>query len=314
MKGHVTMRTRTILALVGVLGLAAAGCDYIVPPPSFGTPTLEVNTTTGWSGTVIGVSENGGAVHVDLAIENKTGDWSAMDVGYTKASVVDGSGKSTDCSKVFIGTSVFVADAGWYLPDGFTMKGYTTDATGTVQMLYAECAGVGKASAKKLHIDYRYITGAFNYYTPSTYYNTSMDLDLSKVKADVKFPVAETSAGVIQKADVTITGINNCTVKLADIKRTDTGFTFSWESSNPTDYPAYVHIGKPPVIGNDGILYGFYQSPHLALAPITPSKDKATWTTTATVPADGKGFYLLVPVETKQQKYFVDHVLDISDK
>ena len=26
------------------------------------------------------------------------------------------------------------------------------------------------------------------------------------------------------------------------------------------------------------------------------------------------GFYILVPVETKQQKYFVDHVVDITDK
>jgi hypothetical protein len=89
---------------------------------------------------------------------------------------------------------------------------------------------------------------------------------------------------------------------------------FAWDSTNPTNYPAYVHIGQPPVIGSDGVLYGFYESPHLVDAPITPSKGDATWTTTVAVPKDLSGSYLLVPVETQQQKYFVDHVLDITDK
>lgn len=313
MKGKVAMRTRRILALVGVLGLAAAGCDYIVPPIDFNTPTPVVNTTTGWTGTVVGVSENSGAVHIDLAIDNRTGDWSAMDVGYSKASVADGSGKATDCDKVFVGTSVFVADGGWYIPDGFAMKGYTSDGQGTIQQLSVECTGVSKADAKKLHVDYRYITGAFNYYRPSTYHQASMDLDLGTVKSDMKYPVVDKTAK-IGKADESITGLNNCTVKLTGVKRTDTGFEFSWESFNPTDYPISLHIGAPPVLGADGILYGFYQSPHLALVPVTPAKDKATWTTEATVPAAGKGFYLLVPLESQQNKYFIDYVLDITDK
>jgi hypothetical protein len=29
---------------------------------------------------------------------------------------------------------------------------------------------------------------------------------------------------------------------------------------------------------------------------------------------DASGFYILVPVETKRQKYFVDHVIDVTDK
>jgi hypothetical protein len=101
---------------------------------------------------------------------------------------------------------------------------------------------------------------------------------------------------------------------LTGVKRTATGFEFGWESANPTDSPAYVHIGIPPVIGADGIMYGFYRSPHLSDAPITPSKGKATWTTTVTVPKDGTGFYILLPLESQQQKFFVDHVIDITDK
>ena len=300
------MRTRKLLALVGVLGLAATGCDYIVPPIDFSTPTPAINVTTGWTGFVTGVSDKNG-VHVDLAIENKSGDWSAMDVGRSKATV-DGQA----CTNVFVGTAVFVADAGWFLPDGFAMTGYTVDGQGAIQKLYVECPG-SKASAKKLHIDYQYITGPFNYYRPSTYYKASMDLDLTKIKSDLKFPLVDKTAK-LDKSASPITGINNVTVTLTDTKRTADGLEFTWESANPTDYPAYIHIGNPPVLGADGILYGFYQSPHLALAPITPSKDKATWTTDVTVPAAVKGLYVLIPVESQQQKYFIDHVVDITDK
>ena len=307
MKGHASMRTRTLLALVGMLGLAASGCDYIVPPIEFATPTPAINTSSGWAGFVTGVSDAGGGVHVDLAIENKSGDWSAMDVGYTKASV-DGQ----DCTKAFLGTAAFVADGGWYIPNGFAMKGYTADNKGTIQQFYVECPG-SKAAAKKLHIDYRYITGPFNYYRASTYYKASMDLDLTKVKTDLKVPVVDKQA-TIEKAGDPITGINNCTLTLKDTKRTADGLEFTWEVANPTSDPASLHIGNPPVLGTDGILYGFYLSPHLGIVPLAPSKGVASWTTTVTVPAAAKGLYLLAPVESQQQKYFVDHVVDITDK
>jgi hypothetical protein len=32
------------------------------------------------------------------------------------------------------------------------------------------------------------------------------------------------------------------------------------------------------------------------------------------VPADAKGLYLLVDVESKQQRFFVHHVIDLTDK
>lgn len=301
------MRIRTLLALAGVLGLAAAGCDYVVPPVDFSTPTPAINTTSGWAGFVTGVSDAGGGVHVDLAIENKAGDWSAMDVGYTKATI-DGQ----TCSKAFVGTAKFVNDGGWFIPNGFAMQGYTFDGQGTIQKLYVECPG-SKASAKTLHIDYRYITGPFNYYRPSTYYKASMDLDLTKVKTDLAFPVVDKTA-TIAKAGDAIPAINNTTLTLKDVKRTSDGLEFTWESANPADAPTSLHIGNPPVLGSDGILYGFYLSPHLGIVPVTPAKDKASWKTTVAVPATAKGLYLLVPVESQQQKYFIDHVVDITDK
>ena len=68
------------------------------------------------------------------------------------------------------------------------------------------------------------------------------------------------------------------------------------------------------MIGADGIIYGLYEDPSIADATITLSHATAEWTTTVSVPADVTGFYVLVSVETRQSKYFVSHVIDITDK
>jgi hypothetical protein len=78
-----------------------------------------------------------------------------------------------------------------------------------------------------------------------------------------------------------------------------------------------VHIGTPQVICSDGKIYGRYESAHLTNPPITPSRVDTTngtvsWDTVQAVPADVTGCYVHVPVEFKQEKYFVFHVLDIS--
>ncbi len=311
------MRVPRILAAVIAMGLAVTGCDYIVPPIDNSTPTPALSGK-GWGAIVTGVSEVNGALHVDLSIRNDSGDWSAMNVAASSAQVTDASGKTSSCSTAFVGTSVFVNDGGWFLPPGFVMKGYTagTPAEPTTQLTYVECAGVAKAAGQKLVVKYTYITGPFNYYVPSSKSNGTLNLDLDKVVTDTAYPVAAKVAGyeAVMPGD-SIGAINKCTVQLTDVKRTDTGFEFSWKSTNPSTDPAYVHIGNPPVIGADGVLYGPYRSPHLSDAPITPAKGgSATWTTAVAVPKDVTGFYIVLPVETRQQKYFVDHVVDITDK
>ena len=65
-------------------------------------------------------------------------------------------------------------------------------------------------------------------------------------------------------ADV-IPGSRDVTLHTAD------GLELTWHTENPTKYPVYVHIGIPPVVGSDGVIYGRYQSPHLADTPITPA-------------------------------------------
>ena len=317
MKGDHRMRVPRTLAAVVVVGLAVTGCDYIVPPidNSTATPAL---SGQGWGAIVTGVSEANGALHVDLSLRNDTGDWSAMNVAASSAQVTDGSGKTSSCSTAFVGTSVFVNDGGWFLPPGFVMKGYTSgsQAAPVTQLNYVECAGVAKAAGQKLAIKYTYITGPFNYYVPSHKTSGTLNLELDKVVTDTKYPVAQKVAGNEPvKPGAAIGAINKCTVQLTDVKRTDTGFEFSWTSTNPSSDQAYVHIGNPPVIGADGIMYGFYRSPHLTEDLITPAGGgTAKWTTAVAAPKDVTGFYVLVPVETKQQKYFVDHVIDITDK
>ena len=73
-----------------------------------------------------------------------------------------------------------------------------------------------------------------------------------------------------------------------------------------------MHIGNPPVIGADGILYGFYESPDLATVPVTPPGAGADWTTEVAVPSDGSGFYILLSVESKKQRLFVHYAIDVT--
>lgn len=94
----------------------------------------------------------------------------------------------------------------------------------------------------------------------------------------------------------------------------DKGLQFAWNAFNPSAYPTYVHIGTPPVIGTDGILYGYYETPDIVSVPITPAAGQAEWTTGVAVPQDAKGFYIMLSVETGKARLFANYALDITDK
>jgi hypothetical protein len=119
---------------------------------------------------------------------------------------------------------------------------------------------------------------------------------------------------VVTKVGEPIAAINDNTLTLTTAERTAEGLELSWHTENPTKYPVYVHIGIPPVVGSDGVIYGRYQSPHLADTPITPANGSADWTTSVAVPADVHGLYVMPAVETEQQKNFRSHAIDITDK
>jgi hypothetical protein len=289
-------------------GVFLLACAYIV------TPVMEItqiSTTKGWTAMVTKVgTSDAGDLRIDIAIRNETGDWSAMQTAGDHPAVLNSGGKNTNCDTVFLGTG------GHRLAPGFQMRGYTggTKAEPKTQLLYVECKGATAAPGSKLTIDYSYVVGVFNYYVPSQSVNGELELNLDQVAGDLTYPVVETVAGLAIKAGEKISAINSCTLTLTDVVRTDTGLEFSWETENPGAYQTYVHIGIPPVIGSDGVIYGFYEAPNLEDAPITLPGQDADWKTTVAVPQDVTGLYILLSVEEKQQKNFWNHLIDITDK
>jgi hypothetical protein len=302
---------RLLLALVSAFTLYA--CAYIVVPEveDVSTPAA----SQGWTAFVTGVGQSAtGDLHVDITIRNDTGDWSAMQATPDKPAVLTtADGKTTNCGTVFLGTG------GHRLAPGFQMRGYTagTKMEPVIQLIYVECAGVPvqAAAGASLSINYTYYTGPYDYFYPENNKASGMlQLKLDEVVADLTYPVGVAVEGLSIKPGVEITAINNNVLVLTEVKRTEEGFEFLWQNYNPTDYPLKVNIGIPPVIGDDGILYGFYQSPDLASPPLTPSKDKAQWATKVAVPPNVKGCYILLSVETGKQRYFVNYAVDITDR
>jgi hypothetical protein len=302
---------KKILIPIAVFALLGCFCPYIVIPADLlVTPTS--TGSKGWSAVATNLGKSdAGDLHIDLALRNDTQDWSAMQADEGKPAVLTtGNGKKTNCDTVFVGTG------GTSLAPGFQMRGYTrgTKTKPTIQLLYVECKGAEASPGSKLSIGYSYVTGPYDLHVPSVPVNATIKLDLDQIVSDAKYPVATPVPGLIEKVGDKINAINSFALTLTDVKRTDTGLELDWQDYNPSDYANYVHIGTPPVIGADGVIYGLYEDPSIADATIALSKSTAGWTTTVTVPNNVTGLYVLVSVETRQSKYFVSHVIDITDK
>ena len=128
------------------------------------------------------------------------------------------------------------------------------------------------------------------------------------------YPVALPVEGLIQDPATPMLALNKVELTLTDVERTPDGFTFTWQTQNPGEYPSYVHIGNPPVIGEDGILYGYYETPDIVSVPITPAGETAEWTTTVSVPAELQDAYILLSVETGKARLFANYVIDLTDR
>ncbi len=301
------MSLKRALVPVFICALFLSACDYIVTPE----PEEVSAESRGWSALVTNVGTSAaGDLHVDLAIRNDTADWSAMQAMPGRPAVLTTSdGRATNCATVFLGTG------GHRLAPGFQMRGYIVGvkAEAHPQLLYVECEGATAARGSKLSLDYTYYAGEYNYYDPEAHKtNAKLEVKLDDVAKDLKYPIATPVDGLIQKPGASITAINDCALKLAGVQRTAQGLQFQWQTSNPGEYPTYVHIGNPPVIGADGLIYGAYESPHLASAPITGAGKTAEWSTEVAVPQDLKGLYLLLSVESKQQRLFLYYAVDLT--
>jgi hypothetical protein len=73
-------------------------------------------------------------------------------------------------------------------------------------------------------------------------------------------------------------------------------------------------VGNPPVVGEDGILYGLCQTPDIISVPITPAGDTAEWTTEVAVPQGAKGLYIMLSVESGKQRLYANYAIDITDQ
>jgi hypothetical protein len=302
------MRTRKVLILVLAGALLLSGCAYIVTPEPEGTPA---SSARGWAAVVTDVGKSdAGDLRIDIAIRNDTGDWSAMQAS-EKPAVLTAGGKTTNCDTVFAGTG------GHRLAPGFQMRGYTagTKNEPRIQPLYVVCKGAEAASGAKLAIDYSYVTGEYNYYDQqANKASATMALNLDDVVQDLKYPVASAVEGSIHKPGTDITAINDTILALVDVQRTGDGLQFQWQTTNPGEYPTYVHIGIPPVIGADGVIYGLYESPDIASVPVTGAGKTAEWSTEVTVPQDVTNLYMLLSVESKKQRLFTNYALDLTDQ
>jgi hypothetical protein len=302
-------RTRRLAGVLAAAWIVTA-CEYVVMPPDDRPGGGEGAEARGWSAVATAIEPGGDGTQIDLTIRNDTGDWSAMHAIEDSAVLTSGDGGSMACDASFVGTG------GHRLAPGMQMRGYVAGPKSepTVELIRVECPGAAPSAGARLAFDYAYATGEYNYYDPdaSTAQGT-LEIELDQVATDLSYPVAEPIDGLIQPPTVEITAINDVQLTMAGVERSDTGLAFEWETSNPGEYPSYVHIGLPPVIGADGILYGVYESPDLESVPVTPAGETAEWATETAVPADVDGLYVLLSVESKKQRLFVNYAIDITD-
>ncbi|HEX6033332.1 MAG TPA: hypothetical protein VFY83_02815 [Anaerolineales bacterium] len=289
-------------------------CVYVVLPEGLDVAGAAQGTGNGvWNAMVtnVGTSE-AGDLHVDITIRNDTGDWSTMRaVPDQSAILTTGDGKTVSCGTVFIGTG------GHRLAPGFQMRGYTTGDGNApeVQTLYVECKGATASAGSTLSIPYESFTGILDDYDPEANRKEGvLELSLDEVAADLTYPIAAPVDGLIQEAGTSITALSDNVVTLLDAQRTENGFQFTWQNFNPTKFPLKTHIGTPPVIGADGIIYGVYETLDIVPVDITPANENMQWTTEVTAPQDVNGFYILLSVESKKPRTYLNYALDITDK
>lgn len=304
---------KMLIPILLVVALFNFACVYVVLPEGLEPPASGTKGSGVWSAIVtnVGASESGD-LHIDITIRNDTGTWSTMQSVADKPAVLTASdGKTTNCDTVFIGTG------GHRLAPGFQMRGYTIreDDSQETQLLYVECAGAAAAAGSTLSIEYISYNGELDDYAPDA--NSAegiLELNLDEVVTDLTYPIATPVDGLMQDASAGIPALSENVVTLLDVQRTETGFQFKWQNFNPTKFPLKTHIGTPPVIGVDGIIYGPYETLDLAPIDITPSNANMEWTTEVSVPQDVNGFYILLSVESNKPRTYINYAVDITDK
>jgi hypothetical protein len=166
-------------------------------------------------------------------------------------------------------------------------------------------------------IDYFNFLGEVDYYVEIEEANMeegTLEVDLDGVTTDLTYPVGTAVEGLIQPADAEIIALSENVVKLLDVQRSGTNLQFTWQNFNPSKFALKTHIGIPPVVGSDGVIYGIYETLDIPSVPLTPATKTAEWTTEVTVPEDVGGLYILLSVESKKPRTYVNYAVDITDR
>jgi hypothetical protein len=297
-----------LLILLLTLAMLSLGCKYIVVPEDL---IAKATFSEGWNAVVTDISQTqGGDLHLDITIQNTTGAWSSMNAVVGKPATLTSGSKTSSCDTVFVGTG------GYRLAPGLQMRGYTTGTRSTpkIQPLYVECKGGQIEANASLKIDYEYYNGDLDYYQQDANKATgTLEFLVDEPVTGLVYPVFSDIEGLIEPADLEIPAISDNVVKLLDVQRSDSMLEFTWENFNPTNFALKTHIGNPPVIGSDGIIYGIFEIMDLVSVPLTPASGKVTWTTNQSAPPEVNGFYILLSVEAKQMRMYVNHLIDITE-
>lgn len=307
---------KTLIPAILAAALGTFACVYIVLPEEHEDTSVGAGTVNaGWAGIATSMVESEpGVLHIELTIRNDTGRWSTMRAADERpAKLTLGDGTTTDCNMVLVGTG------GHRLAPGFQVRGFTRSEGGepVTQLIQVECEGAAAATGSTLSIEYFYFLGELDYYVEIEETNRergTMEVNLDEVVTDLSYPVATPIDGVIQPADAEITALSDNIVRLVDLQRDEAVILFTWENYNPFKFALKTHIGIPPVVGEDGIIYGIYETLDMPAVPLTPALETVQWTTEAPVPADVGGLYVLLSVESKKPRTYVNYALDITDK
>jgi hypothetical protein len=290
-------------------------CVYIVLPEGLEAPEGGDGAGAGvWTALVTQVGEaDTGGLHIDITLRNDTGDWSTLEAVAGKPAVlVTADGNASNCDTVFVSTG------GHRLAPGFQMRGYITSLEDplTPQLLYVECSGATDSAGAKLSIKYLSFTGLRDNYDPEAgKAEGTLELNLDEVAADLTYPIATPVEGLaLVEPGTGITALSDNVVTLLEAQRTETGFAFNWQNFNPTKFALQTHIGTPPVIGSDGIIYGPFETLDIVSVPITPAKENMQWTTEVAAPADVTGFYILLSVESNKPRTYLNYALNIGEQ
>lgn len=299
-----------ISVLLIVVIMATAGCTLNQETGAGGAgdeTTSGAATVKGWTLIPINMETEGGLLRVDFAVLNSADDWGSI----AAADPAEKPTKLTKDGKEYSCDTVQVSSGGHYLPPGFQMKGYT-NKKGEVQSLYVECKVDGDAAGGALTIPATLTVGEYDYYEKGVnVFETQLKAELGEVSSDLTYP-GEIKVKVHTLSEE-IPTLNKTTLANTGAERTDEGITMQWAVTNPGEYGTKVHIGKPPVLGNDGIVYGARVSPDIVDVPMAkPDGGVSEFETSVEVPKEVESLYMLLSVEQSRERLFSNYLVDLS--